>query len=272
MRLDLDVALRRQRADERHGEVEPADAMRRVQRCIDEVDLAVLDDDVVEREMRRLATRRLRLPVRRAQAAQHIVEVVLAVGDAADANTRRIDFEPVDHRRQAPDRLGRGVHIDARGLELRRRGFGGSRQRHVGDRQLERPRVEGDLAEPELPAELGVRRLRCEMAQQRRHVEPGGTPEDRQHGQGEDDRCRHATRRARPRGRACGRRGLGSGLHETILPAGAAAAATAAAEGRLGGARQRRPSARSSETAPAPRATISSSGAAHDRCVGQASG
>ena len=60
VRLDLDLALRRQRADEGDRQLQVADAMRRRERPVDEVGSAAGEDDVVDGEARRLGGRRQR--------------------------------------------------------------------------------------------------------------------------------------------------------------------------------------------------------------------
>ena len=141
-RLDLDLALRRQRADKRHAEVELADAMRRLHRHVGEVGAAMHDDDVVHRETGRPFA--LIFALRRSEALQHVVDVVVAVGQPRQAHGRRVDVDRVDDRRQAKQRLQRGVDVNALDLELRRRLGRSAGDAQIIERRFECPRVEGD--------------------------------------------------------------------------------------------------------------------------------
>ena len=212
VRLDLDLAFRRQRADERNRELELADTMRRRQRPVDEVDGAATDDDVVNGETRRFA-RRLARARCGGEVLQHVIEVVVAVAEPAHAQGRRIDVDRVDHRRQAQQRDDRGVGADALDLE-HRRGVGARAGEHdVVQRELERPRIELDLAERQAPAELLRYGLLGSIGNERRRVEPGRAPEH----DDSDDGGEHADPES-PRTKA---RLGGSGRsrsHRAILP------------------------------------------------------
>src|SRR6185369_2779916 len=98
---------------------------------------------------------------------------------AGDTQHRRIDVERIDDRREAKERRDRDVGVEALGLEERWRARGWPGQRSVLDRQLERPRLEGDAAERQLAAEDALRRVLRLRRDDRRHVEPGGAPEQR---------------------------------------------------------------------------------------------
>ena len=176
-RLDLDLALRGQRADERHAEGELAHLVRGGHRHIHEIGAAAAHDDVVHRKAGRPVVLLLRCC---GQALQHVVDVVAAFVEARQAQHRRVDFETVDHRRKAHQRAQGGVGEDALDLDLRRRTSAGAGQRQVGYRQLERPRIEGDVAEREAPAELLFGRLFQLALEQRRHDQPGRAPQHRQ--------------------------------------------------------------------------------------------
>jgi hypothetical protein len=148
VRLDLDLALRGQRADERNRELELANAVRRRQRPVDEVGTAAADDDVVDREARRRRRRG-----NRGHVLQHVVNVVAAVADPAHAQHRCIDVDRIDHRREVQQRDDRGVGVDALDLEQRRGVGGRAGERHLAERELERPGIEFDLAERQAPTE-----------------------------------------------------------------------------------------------------------------------
>ena len=136
-RLDLHLALGWQRADEGHAELDRAQPVVRLQRLVDEVGAAVADDDVVHGEAGRLVT-----ALGGGEPLQHVVDVVAAIADAAQVQHRCIDLEAVDHRGEAQDRLRGEVDEDAPDREQRRCGRRRAFDDHVGERQLELPRID----------------------------------------------------------------------------------------------------------------------------------
>ena len=181
-RLDIDLALRGQGAQEGHAELEVAQPMRRLQRLVDEVRRAAVDDDVVQRELRRLVALLRR---RRRQARQHVVDVVAAVGEARQADHRRVDLEPVDHRREAEHPAHRDLAAQLPDLQLRRGGVARAGQGDVVDPQRQRPGIEGDVADRQAPAERLERDPLGAALERRRHDQRGRAPERRQDDDGD---------------------------------------------------------------------------------------
>ena len=181
-RLDTDLALRRQGAQEGHTELEVAQPMRRLQRLVDEVGRAAVDDDVVQRELRRLVAVLRR---RRRQARHHVVDVVAAVGEARQADHRRVDLQPIDHRREAEHPTHRDLAAQLPDLQLRRGGVARPGQGDVVDPQRQRPWVESDVADGEAPAERLERDPLGPTLECRRHDQRGRAPERRQDDDGD---------------------------------------------------------------------------------------
>src|ERR1019366_5160599 len=192
MRLDLHLALGRQRAEEGNAELEVANAVRRVYRRVGEVDRARAHHDVVHGEAcgRSVAL----VGGRGSEAAQHVVDVVAAVAEAGEAQHRRLDIEAVYYRRETEQGADRRIGMDALDLYLRRRTIVRTGESEVVDRQLERPRIEGDVAERQATAELLRDGLFGLARDDGRHVEPRRAPDQAEHN--EDDACApHATPR-----------------------------------------------------------------------------
>ena len=120
-------------------------------------------------------------------ALQHVVDVVVARVGAAHSQHRRLDLEAIDHRRQAQQRDEGDIGVDTPRLEQRRRAVSGAGEREVGERQLERPGIEGDAADRELPTQQARRRPLGLRGDDRRHVEPGRAPghDDDEHADGD---------------------------------------------------------------------------------------
>ena len=187
-RLDAHLPLGRQRADEGHGQLELAQLVRGLHRRVGEIGAAVREHDVVHRKARRLRAAR-----RSGDASEDVVDVEAAFGHACEVHFGRFDLQPVDHGREPQQRLEGRVGMQATDAQQRWRGHvaRGVRRRagddEIVDRQLERPRVEDDLAEGHPPAELFTGNVLCLVTDQRRCVEPGGAPEQCQTQQ--HDRC-----------------------------------------------------------------------------------
>src|ERR1019366_858680 len=131
---------------------------------------------------------------RGSEAAQHVVDVVAAVAEAGEAQHRRLDIEAVYHRRETEQGADRRIGMDALDLYLRRRTIVRTGESEVVDRQLERPRIEGDVAERQATAELLRDGLFGLARDDGRHVEPRRAPDQAEHN--EDDACApHATPR-----------------------------------------------------------------------------
>ena len=199
-RLDAHLSLRRQRADERHGQLERAQLVGGLHRCVGEVGAAVREHDVVHGEACRLRAARLF-----GEPGQDVVDIEAAFGHARQAQLGRVDLEPVDHRREAQQRLeGRvgmqAAHAQQRGCRYVARGI----RARAGDdevvqRELERPRVEGDGAEAHAAAELLAGDALGLLADQRRCIEPGRAPqqhEAEQHGCSDAQSARRSWREA----------------------------------------------------------------------------
>jgi len=107
-----------------------------------------------------------------------------AIAQARQAQSWRIDLQAGDHRRPAQQRACIDVDEQAPDLQLRRgiRRAGCSAEGQLAQRQRQCGRRELHFADPQLAAQQ-LRTARFELPlQQRRHGQPGRTPEQ-QHGQ-----------------------------------------------------------------------------------------
>ncbi|MNP96407.1 hypothetical protein D3C85_89850 [compost metagenome] len=178
--LGLDLALGGEVAQERHVQHEAAQLVPALDGLVVEVDRAVLDRDVVDREARGLGLRIGRRA--RGQLGQDVVDVVLAIGQVREQHGGRLDRHRVDHGRQAEQRLQFGVGIDALDGHLRLLAVGGG-DAQVIQCELERPGLEVDLADGDLPAQLFARDLLELALGDRRHRQPRDDPQGQQHQQ-----------------------------------------------------------------------------------------
>jgi phage FluMu gp28-like protein len=82
---------------------------------------------VVEREPQRFGRRRL--GAAGCEAGDQVVDVVMPLGRASQAEFGRVDFERLDHRRRAQQRTDVGVDVEARDFQQRCGGGTGGRGR-----------------------------------------------------------------------------------------------------------------------------------------------
>ena len=120
-----------------------------------------------------------------ARRCQDVVDVVAAVGEARQADHRRVDLEPVDDGREAEHPAHRDLAAQLPDLQLRRRRVARAGQGDVVDPQRQRPRVEGDVADREAPAERLERDPLGAALERRRDDQRGRAPERRQDDDGD---------------------------------------------------------------------------------------
>ena len=172
-RRDADIRCVRKRRHERHGDGQSAYLVPAVGEAIVQSDRAVLDLDVVERELRW----RPRWP--RGQREVHqVLNVDAAVARAREQHARPRQLDGIEHRRALPERSDRNVRDELVEGEQR------TLRRLVGDHEIahdeaqpveiERDRFHGGRA----TERLGQPRLEL-RARNRRNRDPDGQHEER---------------------------------------------------------------------------------------------
>ena len=205
-RLHRDLARRRQVADEGHGQLQAAHLLHALDRAVVEVDAPVFQGDVVERKTRRLA-RLCRLGPGR-KTRQDVVDVVVALAQVRQAQCGLVHLQRVQHGRQLPDRLQRGIGVDALDAEQIGRA-GQAADGHVVHRQLQRPGLEVHPPDVHRPPELLAADLLALPLEQRRHTQPTGHAQGQHHGGGDQRAAQPAA--ATAGWRPPGRHGVGNG-------------------------------------------------------------
>ena len=204
-RRDPDIRCVRKRRHERHGDGQSGYLVPAVGEAIVQSDSAVLDLDVVERELRR----RPRWP--RGQRAVHqVLHVVAPVAPAREQHAWPRQLDGVEHRRAVPERRGRDVRDELVEGEQR------TLRRLVGDHEIahdeaqcveiERDRFHGGRT----TERLGQPRLEL-RARNRRNRDPDGQHEER-------DRTGGVEQPTHPAAARCGDDRFRSGGHHRGPP------------------------------------------------------
>ena len=197
MRRRLDVALGSKVAQKGHGKIELAQLVRLAHGLVHIVKPATAEHEVVERKLRRFASR---LVGSWLEPLEHVINVVAPRAPVRQGQRRFFDDDGVCHRRQPQQRLHLGIYIDALDVELGGRlgctgcigllslvslawrravrlRFGDGQ---VMQRQLQRPGLEVHRTHCDLAAQLvGGDFLQLPL-QQRRHGRIGQRPQQQQ--------------------------------------------------------------------------------------------
>ena len=177
-RLALCLALRLQAAQEGQLQLELADLLRALERLVDEVDRALAQLQLEQREARQFRRRLLGLE----QARDQVVDVVASAAQVAQPEMRPVELERVEHWRQPQQRTRIEVEIEPLERELLALALG-IQQPQPAQLELERPGLELDPLDADLAPERGTG-LALELPlEQWRQAGPGQQPEQQQPGQ-----------------------------------------------------------------------------------------
>ena len=105
----MDLALGLQVAQKRHRHLQIAHGVGPAHHVVDEVERAVVERQVVQREPGRFGRWLVR---RRRQALDDVVDIVAAIAQVREPGHRCVNGDGVHHRRQPEQRLQLRIHID----------------------------------------------------------------------------------------------------------------------------------------------------------------